>query len=418
MEQKRPLRILYILNASGGGATQGILELLRSLPREAYQAFLVVPDQPTERQRAIFSGLAQEYFRVPMIWWNLKVDLPWYWRVLVWARGWLKTLGHLLPLWQLCKIIREKEIDIVYTNTVMILDGALAARLCGIPHIWHIKEWIGSKARVKFFLPDWLLVKVIMGLSERVLVMTQFIGDIFYRYYNDQDKVSIIYDGVDLADFQSVGRGLALRASLGIPAACFLVGMSASLSARWKQHGLFIKMASLLSVRFPEMRFVIFGSTPCKYVNPAYNYPWNYYQTLIAQVKMSDLEGKFYWAGFCEGIPAMMDALDVLVHPCETEPFGRVAIEAMAAMRPVVGPRRGGIAESIVDRQTGLLVEPGDPQAFADAVASLFEQPQLRTALAGHGPARVARSFSIEQHVAQIGAVFQMTCQHKKKRAM
>lgn len=406
MEINRPLRILYVLNASGGGATQGILQLLRVLPRDEYEAFLVVPDHPTAAQRQVFAGLSRAFFEIPMTWWNLKTDLPWYWRMLVWGRGWLRTLGHLLPVLRLCQIIRTQKIDIVYTNTVMILDGALAARLCGVPHIWHIKEWIGARARVKFLLPDVLLVWLIAHLSARVLAMTDFIGEIFVRY-GAIDKLQVLYDGVNLADFDDTHRGAALREKLGIAPDQFLVGMSASLSATWKRHDVFIHMAALLAKRFPQMVFVAFGAQPQRYRNPAYNRPWQYWQSLQQMVKMFGLETSFCWAGFCDDIPAMMNALDVLVHPCDSEPFGRVAIEAMAAARPVVGPRRGGIAESVRDQVTGLLVEPDNPSAFAEAVALLQADADRRALFAAQGRQRVADVFSIEKHQAEICRIYQ-----------
>lgn len=415
MIPKRPLRILYVLNASGGGATQGILALLRSLPCDEYEAFLVTPDQPDERQCRAFDDLTRAWFQIPMVWWNLKVDLPWYWRILAWGGGWLKTLGHLLPVWQLCRIIRSHDIDIVYTNTVMILDGALAARLCRKPHIWHIKEWVGSQARVKFLLPDSLLVKVITNLSVRVIVMTHFIGEVFVRH-NKTQQMQVIYDGVNLSAFDHPGAGAALRETLGIPQNRFLVGMSASLSSTWKRHEVFIKMAALLAARYPEMIFVVFGSQPRRYNNPAYNRPWQYYRSLQGQVKTLGLQKKFYWAGFCDDIPAMMDALDVLVHPCEIEPFGRVVVEAMAASRPVVAPLRGGVVESVVDRETGFLVHPGDADAFADAVAALWSDPRLRADFAVRGRQRAADLFSIEKHRAEICRVYQSLYREVKLR--
>lgn len=409
------MRILYVLNASGGGATQGILELLRRLPRSEYEAFLVVPDQPTAAQRRVFDGLAQACFQLPMTWWNLKTDLPWYWRMLVWGRGWLGTLGHLLPVLRLCQIIRQQKIDIVYTNTVMILDGALAARLCGVPHVWHIKEWIGAQARVKFPLPDALLVRLIAHLSARVLVMTDFIGEIFVRH-GVTDKLQVLYDGVNLADFDGAHRGAALREKLGIGSDVFLVGMSASLSATWKRHDVFIKMAALLAERFPQMIFVVFGAQPQRYRNPAYNRPWDYYASLQALVKTFGLEKSFCWAGFCDDIPAVMDALDVLVHPCATEPFGRVVIEAMAASRPVVGPQRGGIAESVRDQVTGLLVEPDDPSAFAEAVAILQADGERRALFAAQGRLHAVHFFSIDKHLAEICQVYQSVRTQTKPR--
>lgn len=413
--EKRPLRILYVLNSSGGGATQGILELLRALPGAGYEAFLVVPNPPNDHQRKIFSRLAKKHFIVPMVWWNFKAEESLVWALFFLARGWLQTLGHLLPVWRLCRIIQQEKIDIVYTNTGMILDAALAARLCGIPHLWHIKEWIGCQARVKFLLPDKLLVKVITVLSARVIVMTQFIGDIFFRN-GMTENLQVIHDGVELDDFHLPDSGLSLRAKLGISPDQFLVGMSASLSSTWKRHDLFIEMASLVAACLPNVSFVVFGSTPRQYRNPAYNRPWRYYQSLQAKVKTIHLENKFYWAGFCDNIPAMMNTLDLLVHPCEIEPFGRVAIEAMAASRPVVGPRSGGIAESVIHGKTGLLVEPGNPLAFADAVITLYNNPSFRVDLATQGRAVVAQSFSVQKHVSEMCQVYQSLYRKTKTR--
>lgn len=395
------MRVLYVLNASGGGATQGIVELLSALPREDYQAYLVIPDQPNERQQALFANLSKKYFRVPMTWWNRKTDLPLLWQMAVWARGWLTTLGHLRPLWQICYIIREYQIDIVYTGTIMTLDGALAAKICGVPHIWHIKEWIGQRGRVKFWIPDWLLIKVIAYLSNYVIVMTNFIGEIFNEY-GLGDKLQVIYDGVNLSDFQGSLGGQALREKLGIQNNQFVVAMSASLSSTWKQHAVFIEMASLLAPRYPETVFVAFGPEPQKHNNPVYNRPWEYYQGLKRNVLDKGLTNRFFWAGFWGNIPQMMDAMDVLVHPCENEPFGRVAIEAMAASRPVVGPNRGGISESVVHQSTGLLVEPGEPKAFAEGVSFFIQNSQQLTEFGLNGRRHVESNFSLDAHVEKI----------------
>lgn len=399
--QKRPLRILYVLNSSGGGATQGILELLRGLPRNEYEAYLVIPDVPTQEQNIVFSQLAKKVFFIYMSWWNRKVELPMLWRFAVEFRSFLKTWGHIRPLWSLCKLIREYQIDIVYTDTVMILDGALAAKICGVPHIWHIKEWIGQQGRVKFGIPDGLLVRLIANLSTYVVVMTNFIGSTF-NGYKPGDKVQLVYDGVNLADFQGDLGGLALRQKIGVSNDKFVVAMAASLSSTWKRHGIFIEMASLLARQFPDLFFVAFGPEPQKHKNPIYNRPWKYYQGLKEKVGAMGLNDRFYWAGFCSNIPQMMDAIDLLVHPCENEPFGRVAIEAMAACRPVVGPNRGGIAESVVHQSAGLLVEPGDPRAFAEAVGFLVKNPQQLKEFGLNGRRHVESNFSLGRHVEKI----------------
>mgnify|MGYP000997476360 CR=1 FL=1 len=83
------------------------------------------------------------------------------------------------------------------------------------------------------------------------------------------------------------------------------------------------------------------------------------------------------------------------------EPFGLVAVEAMAAGRPVVASRTGGLARIVADGETGLLTPPGDAAALADALARLLDDPALRArlgaagrarALAEHTPARIQKT--------------------------
>jgi glycosyltransferase involved in cell wall biosynthesis len=371
------------------------------LPRSEYEAYLVIPDVPTTEQNIVFSHLAQKVFFIYMSWWNRKGELPMLWRFAIGFRSFLETWGHIRPVWSLCKLIQENQIDIVYTDTVLILDGALAAKVCGVPHIWHIKEWIGQQGRVKFWLPDRLLVKFIANLSTYVIVMTNFIGQIFDKY-KAGDNVQVIYDGVDLADFQGDLGGRALRKEIGILNDRFVVAMSASLSSTWKRHEVFIKMASILTRQFPNLAFVAFGPEPRKHKNLIYNRPWKYFQDLKEKVGELGLSDRFYWAGFCSNIPQMMDAIDLLVHPCENEPFGRVAIEAMAACRPVVGPNRGGIAESVIHQSTGLLVEPSDPKAFAEGVGFLVQNSQKMREFGLNGRRHVESKFSLNGHVEKI----------------
>ena len=213
-------------------------------------------------------------------------------------------------------------------------------------------------------------------------------------------------NGVNTNKFTGNLNGRELRQSLGVSDKEILIGMVASLSSTWKRHDLFIEMASLLTVRFPNVRFAIFGPEPERHVNSVYNQQWDYYQGLQRQVYQHGLDGRFKWAGYCGDIPQMMDAIDVLVHPCDIEPFGRIAIEAMAAGRPVVGASRGGIAESVIDGETGFLVPPGNANAFSDVTARLIEDAQLRRRMGIAGRERAEAHFSIEQHVDHITRIY------------
>ncbi|HOJ68105.1 MAG TPA: glycosyltransferase family 4 protein [Candidatus Hydrogenedentes bacterium] len=75
------------------------------------------------------------------------------------------------------------------------------------------------------------------------------------------------------------------------------------------------------------------------------------------------------------------------------EPFGLVAVEAMATGRPVVASRTGGLADIIVDGETGILVSPGDPEALADAIAKLLSEPETRARMGAAGRLRAEQHY-------------------------
>jgi glycosyltransferase involved in cell wall biosynthesis len=92
----------------------------------------------------------------------------------------------------------------------------------------------------------------------------------------------------------------------------------------------------------------------------------------------------------------MMGSFDVLVVPSRVEPLGIVALEGMRAGIPVVASRVGGLAELVVDGETGVLVPPEDPDALADAIEHVLD-PEVNRAMGEQGRLLVRRSYSQAQ---------------------
>jgi glycosyltransferase involved in cell wall biosynthesis len=399
---------MYVLNSSdlSGGATVGLLQLLKHLRSNDYRAYLVLPDEPLPYEASVLRQLSDDISVVSMGGGWTKSSRSVFRRLLSEGAQAVRTLFYMVPQLQLRELMRRWEIDLVYTNSVMVLDGALAARLNGRPHIWHVKERIGRGENTRFYVPDPLPVSVICALSSIIIVMSKYIAEPFAQH-RKMDKVEIVYDGIDLELFADEKKGVHLRRRLHVASDEWLVGMIASLGAEWKRHEIFIEMAARLKERVPKVRFVHFGKIP----DPS-TYHWEYYQHLCELVHRLGLDDRFIWGGVIEDVAEMMDALDVLVHPCDTEPFGRVAIEAMAARKPVVGPDRGGIAESIMHNETGFLVQPGNAIAFADATEILLKDSNLRGRMGNLGHSRVEERFTIQEHAKRIRQLFDLvTCQ-------
>ncbi len=398
----RPIRVLYVLNAVGGGASLGIYEMVRSQSREAFVPYAVLPPGPEEKV-APLRPLFEDLRTMPMPWWNRNREAGWLRRA-AYTLG-RKRRGHNQGRMQrdIEGFIKAWGIDLVHTGTAVTLGGALAARACGVPHIWHIKEEIGQHGRVRFAYPDAKLVAFMGGLSDRIVVMSEFIGRIFRTH--QCRKLAIVPDGVDVARYDS-GASRNLRRQLGLGPDQFLVGMVASLTSSWKRHDVYVKMAGLLARRLPQAHFIAIGPRPSSRQRWPHDLPWRHYEEMVALAREHVPEGRLTFLDFVPDPPDIMRSLDVLVHPCDVEPFGRIAIEAMAAKTPIVGPTTGGLAETVVDGETGSLVPPGDPVAFAEATQRLLNDEGLRLEMGQAGRRRVHGHYTIERHIERMHALY------------
>ena len=106
-----------------------------------------------------------------------------------------------------------------------------------------------------------------------------------------------------------------------------------------------------------------------------------------------------------EALPALYAACDLLVWPAIHEAYGMALLEAQAAGLPVVAGQGTGVAQLVLDGQTGRLTEAGDAAAFAQAVAGLLAAPETRRAMAAAAPARVAAEHGLTTAAARLDAV-------------
>ena len=402
IKNKPKKNILYILNSSSGGATQGIIELIYKLDRTIFEPYIITPNHPNKAQSEIFHSISKSYSVIRMDWWNKKYDMPLFNRIFTSCSSILKTGLNLVTVYKIIKKIQQHNIDIVHTSTALTLQGAIAAKLTNTPHIWHVRESIGSKGLFKFWFSDQVLIKIFKYLSNYITPESHYAGKVFQQ---KDPKLKVIHDGVDINQYIDTTLGLQLRKSLGIRQDDLLVGMVANLSATMKRHDIFIKMAASLSKNYKNTHFVIFGSHPNK-KKKVYNESYIYAENLKNMVLKLKLQDKFIWGGFRQNIPELMSAIDILVHPCEVEGFGRIAIEAMAAGKPVVGPTTGGISETVKNDFTGYLVKPGDVDSFTKATGKLISNSTLRNQFGGNAKIHVRNNFSISNHVKTIQNIY------------
>lgn len=211
---------------------------------------------------------------------------------------------------------------------------------------------------------------------DAIVVNARLISDLLVRTGRvSPEKVEIIYNGVDLKRFTPAVDGAAVRAALGIDAGVCVFGVIANF-ARKKGHGVFFEAACEVARKDSRAAFLLVGGGDCEV--------WR------RHVREAGLADRFIFAGYRTDIPQVIAAMDVSVIASRYgEGLTGSLVEAMAMAKPVISTDTGGNADFVRDRETGLLVPPGDPQELAAAMRYCLQNPEERVRMGRAGNAAV-----------------------------
>jgi glycosyltransferase involved in cell wall biosynthesis len=396
--------ILFVLNASTGGAALSARDLVAGLKKKGHQVFLVCPPNIYHSPKQVYGDVADGVEELFLPTWDKRYRMFWAKRPLYFGYQLMKSRGHFRPVKKICQLIREWDIDLVHTNTSTTLDGALAAKICAVPHVWHIREQIGAKALFRWSVPESVLAKIFDRLSTRIVANSEFSRAFFVRN-GLQQKTAVVYNGIDLTGFDSDIDRAELRQTWGVAGDTVLFGMIANVTSHFKRHDVFIRAAAAAIRQGMKAKFVIVGYDPIQ--EAAYRSDLAYAKELREIARIEGLEAHLIWAGYQEDVPEVCSALDVLVHPFENEGFGRIAIEAMAARIPTIVSDGGGLREIVEHGKTGLKVKAADVSEFASAMITLAEDASLRTKMGEAGRRRAEQVFSLSNMVDQLDQIYQ-----------
>ncbi len=200
----------------------------------------------------------------------------------------------------------------------------------------------------------------------RVITCSRFMRDeVIQALQVPPDKVDVIPNGVDAGRFERwFGVDLTeFRSRFALPTERLVFGVGRLVWEKGYQD--LVAAAPAILARAPNVKFVVAGSGPML-------------DSLRAQAEGLGLGPKFYFTGFIpdDDRDRLLVLADVAVFPSHYEPFGIVALEAMAARAPVVAADVGGFREIITNHETGLLVYPGSPDSVAWGVLHTLLHPE------------------------------------------
>lgn len=290
---------------------------------------------------------------------------------------------------ELTRLIRNEKIDLIHARSrVPALSAFLSSWRTGVPFITTCHG---------IYKPH--LFSRVMGWGKLVIVPSEAVA----RHMRDHfgvppDRLRLIHRGVDMKVFQAVKKER--------PPLPLQVGLIGRLSPS-KGHHLFLKALARVHRVLPPLKVFIVGG--------AQEARSRYQEELLTLVRQLGLSRIVEFLGTRYDIPSILSTLDLVVVPSTVEEsFGRSVIEAGACGVPVVATRLGALEEIIEHEKTGLLVEPDDPNALAEAIIRILKDKAFASQLALNLKTKVERLYPLNQMFEKTLSVYEETLRVKR----
>jgi len=297
----------------------------------------------------------------------------------------------------LVRYFRRERFDVLHVHTpVAALIGRIAGRIAGIPLVVYTAHGFYFHDQ----MPRWkrslfVALERFAGRFTDLLFSqsSEDADDAVAERIAPRERVLAIGNGVDVSRFDpaEVGAGGAARATLGIPADAFVVGMIGR-QVREKGIAEFLAAAAELAPRFPQAWFLLVGE------RLASDHAGGV-ETEFAAAK-AVLGERLVAPGLRSDIPRILAAMDVFCLPSWREGMPRTIIEAMMMAKPVVATDIRGAREEVIAEETGVLVPTRAPAQLAAAIERLIRDPAWGARLGRAGRQRALMLYDENKVVA------------------
>jgi len=309
--------------------------------------------------------------------------LPW--------RTWIRTMTRVSLA---AEIIEKHDIKLISAYNLLLGApvGAIAAEMYHLPLVvTNLGEIYSHRAEIDRQLP---MIRHITEVAAALTSLTRHCAD-SYRELGITRDVRVLHYGIDRGRFADTTAGDTIRSRFGIPPSADVVLYLGRLVRDMGLQVLLEGIPSILARRPAAHVLIAGGSGELDEAAKAVASRWSDRVALSVDVPESELAGYY-------GAATLVVAPTIGARACGS----LASAEAMAAGKPVVATRIGGIPEYVSDGVTGLLVAPGDTGALVGAILTLLEDRNRLAQFGRRGRERVAELFDGERTNAAVEGLF------------
>lgn len=357
--RKNKIRILHIAQAAGG-VDRYIRMLLKYLDKEKFENILVCSQDFREED---YRDLADSFEQVEMT----------------------RAIGgsDLKAIKRVRALIKKYNPDIVYAHSskagaiARVADIGLKNYCVYNPHGWAFNIRCSAKKKTMYTAIE----KVAAPFCDKILCISDAEKQsALKKRICKEDKLQVIFNGVDIETYESSEHGKVKRADLNIPEDAFVVGMVGRISPQ-KAPDVFVKMAKIVRDKIPNAHFIIVGNG-------------NQEAEVRKYAEDNGFSDRLHITGWVDDSMSYVELFDIACLLSRWEGFGLALPEYMMAGKPIVASKVDAIPNIIQDGKNGLLVEVDDDIGASKAVLRIYREDELRNRLVAQGMEDVHKKFN------------------------
>lgn len=380
------MKILFY-NHTGqvSGAERVLLMILARLDQGRFDQLVICPDQGPLLGMVRNLGVAAQ--SVPAL------EARFTWRVDRLLR-YLKSFFSVIR--QLRRKVESLKPDLIHANSIRAGLVATAATLgLGTRVVWHLHDLIPRHP-----MSTGIRVFAFLCTRTRMIAVSQAVAENFSGAISDlKRRTTVILNAIELEKFQpNKTARQRVRDELSLVENQPVIGIVGQLTPRKGQLELIRAFAPVLSEN-PRAMLLVVGAS-------LFNRDHEYEQLLRETSRELGIDDHVRFLGARNDVAAVMQALDLLVINSTAEPFGLVALEAMACATPVLAAACDGLTEIIEHGVNGWLVAPQNQKKLVAAIVNLMRQPKLCAQLVAEGRKHVASRFSADRYLTELQAFY------------
>ena len=364
--------VLHVLESTSAGAARYVSDVLLNLDLDAFEVSLVFSmirsdarfreDLERMRQRGIAT------FEISM------------------TRG-INPRADGRAFFQLYRLLRRTRFDIVHCHSSKAgFLGRIAAK---VAHRKTVTLYSPHAIAISVNRAYWYLEKLAAPFTDAMVGVTASERDQLAEYgLVPPSKLNFITAAIDVAGCKRITGHKSLLSQFRIPNDVVVVGAAGRLAPQ-KDPFTFLKVVDIIRKKGLPAHFLWIGDGELR-------------EQVFSQARKMGIEDSITFTGYCQDLLPVLSSIDIFALTSIYESFGYVTCEAMALSKPVVGTNVAGTKELVVDGTTGFLVEPRDPEAFAERLALLIQDPSLRERMGRAGRTRAETEYDLSRMIGEI----------------